>query len=554
MNETVLSFVFILFVAIAVTGFVLGLLAYLNTNNNYAPDIEELQNTTNNNASDIEELQKTKLSLTGGTLTGPLAFENEISTWKIANDRDGTLAIQSSTKGWSKDVDVPSASTATCVAMSTNGQFQIIGGDSIINTSTDYGQTWTSVSISPDVARCVSISNDGTKACYVTFNTNKVFTSNDGGLSWSNENNSVSQQWICVYLSGNGNIYVANGVDGVSISKDNGVTWINTFGFFASQLAINEDGSYINIGYGFTAYQSTDEGATWNIIGANITGTLLLFVSMSQSGQVQLLADSSPFPRMWLSTDFGANFVNITQPDNMRVQHAVVSGDGKHIVIALIDSIPNGVLQSDIYTSIDNGVSWTKQNTVMLDIVSTFAGTFSVSFDATYGKCIMIPRDEYAPGISTLASFGSLGLLKCDAQMLVKSVSYVPDYVHVAADSSYVYSDIVSASLDTGFSRNRNVEEIYIYGTLTILPESTTSTYLFVPDGINTVNLPTISESLYGRVLQFANQSNTNDITIASTDPMYVSGSVAPVNPYILLASPFTLVDFTASALGWIIS
>jgi photosystem II stability/assembly factor-like uncharacterized protein len=161
----------------------------------------------------------------------------------------------------------------TCDSNCTN--IAAAAGANYIYTSNDSGVTSTQqVNVTKQDWKSVASSRDGTKLVAVA-KSSFIFTSSDGGMVWTNQTKSSAQAWSSVACDINCTNIVAVVENGfIHTSNDSGVTWTERYvnaGWTA--VASSADGSKLiaaagqgNGPHDGYIYLSNDSGVTWTLV------------------------------------------------------------------------------------------------------------------------------------------------------------------------------------------------------------------------------------------------------------------------------------------------
>ena len=285
-----------------------------------------------------------------------------------------------------RELNTPRANQTFQCCMSSNGVFQYItdqvGGN--VYKSTDKGNSWTTIQIPGTTAlRWICCSSDGTNVALTdisTGGTGYVWTSADGGVTFTRQTASGSRAWRGIACDTTGTKLVAAdfGSGGyIYTSTDSGVTWTQRTGAGASQwysVACSADGTKIlasNYSNGRMSV-SLDSGATWT---ASITAVF--------AGAASFVGCSSDFSKLYISlngggpsttyssTNGGLNWTSMGAPW-VSYRNIAVSSDGTVIVVAN-DTGAGSVI------STDSGATW---NTLPNTVNKYFIGA-AISSDAS---------------------------------------------------------------------------------------------------------------------------------------------------------------------------
>jgi len=248
-----------------------------------------------------------------------------------------------------------------------SGKLQIAVGDSAFSISTNYGLTWTpKQEFSIYNLRTVAISEDGTYILTGGSGT-PLFYSNDGGSTFNPANGTpATDYWFQISVSNSGQYQTATGPPNtVYISNNYGATFTTTtitgLGGSANYLAMSYNGKYQSITFGNNIYVSNDYGNSWNQIDlSGITNPpgQLQGISMSGNGQIQMALDGTGTGYIYKSTDYGNTWTNVyTILETNSLYFISVSESGQYQLIPNYNSgSSNG---GSIWISNDYGVNWT---------------------------------------------------------------------------------------------------------------------------------------------------------------------------------------------------
>lgn len=276
-------------------------------------------------------------------------------------------------------------------------------------TSTDGGATWVertaagshawrSVASSSDGSKLVAVNDDydDTNSVYIS----SLYTSTDGGVTWTYQSNAGARRWISVTSSGDGvKLAAVSHLGYVYTSTDGGTTWTERTGAGTNGwyfVTMSTDGTKLLLG-GFHTdlYASTDDGGTWT--------------SLSKYGDWFGAALSADGNRLVASADYlytARVIVTITPPSNLSPpvsshnnwtertsaglhdwNDIASSADGMKLIAADVHNYDcsGGFL----YTSTDSGVTWTArasaEGRVWQSVASSADGTKLVAADTCGG-------------------------------------------------------------------------------------------------------------------------------------------------------------------------
>ena len=179
-----------------------------------------------------------------------------------------------------------------------------------------------------------------------------LYTSVDGGLTWTDNASSGQAYWQVIATSYDGSHILASGNNTpVQLSADFGATWQATTlpsGNW-SNFVISDDGTHMAAAnYGDAIWESTDSGQTWTA-SASAGSRAWSGIAMSSDGTRQAASEQGQNGAVWLSTDAGVTWTASSSPAQYW-NSVASSADGVHLF---------ATSQSALYTSADAGATWT---------------------------------------------------------------------------------------------------------------------------------------------------------------------------------------------------
>lgn len=260
------------------------------------------------------------------------------------------------------------------VAVSATGQYQTTctyGTNTSIYYSNNYGSTWNAASGSPVVTTSSTVAMSGNGqyqlvALNATTNT-ALYLSSNYGQSWAattyfegfNKNGGKS------YLSYNGQyqFHISTGLPSrLAISSNYGASFtiasipINSY----TSICCSSNGQYVSVGNNSSSdiiYYSTDYGVTWasSTFNNTYTSMVIRFISSSPSGQFQIAigGSSGPSAITFNSNDYGATWTQISSISE-NPQTAACTSSCQYIIM--------GTYGSYLYYSKNYGSSWTQSS------------------------------------------------------------------------------------------------------------------------------------------------------------------------------------------------
>jgi hypothetical protein len=320
-------------------------------------------------------------------------------TYITVTQRSSSTLLVSSNGGASSYnfVGVSGLNSPTSVAMSADGQYQLIGDLGGAGTygwiyrSTNYGASWTQLGNSPGYKAWygVAISSTGQFQTVVgDINTGRIVISNNYGASWNNKN---TGRWRSIAMSADGRYQLAGSyLDYLFLSSNYGSTfnavifpWTALWGYGNTytwpsvavsstgqyMLAVNEYGGiWLSQNYGSTWTNQTGDGKNWSSC------------SMYPSGEIMFAAETNG--SIWRSSNYGGNWevVPNTGTRNYSSLTSTTILNGCPSPGTLIDEYCNGYDFQHIYA---DGNCGTYETT---DYNSTYCGfSYSYTCDCGYG-------------------------------------------------------------------------------------------------------------------------------------------------------------------------
>ncbi len=222
-------------------------------------------------------------------------------------------------------------------------------------TSTDSGATWVEQTNSANFAwRAVDISNDGMDLVAIGYGDDgldnyggHILTSSDGGETWIVQQGAGMHRWASVTMSANGEKIVAVAKEQdpdtfetlpgyIYTSTDGGVTWTERTGAgerFWTDVTSSQNGVRVaavdgNNGY---VYTSNDSGVTWTQrTGAGARPWTA--IDASANGQRLVAVGTDTY--VYISDDSGATWVEQVGSGARDWKDVFISGNGEEIAVA----------------------------------------------------------------------------------------------------------------------------------------------------------------------------------------------------------------------------
>ena len=233
--------------------------------------------------------------------------------------------------------------------------------------TTNLVENWTSL----------AMSSDGGKIAASSF-ISGVFTSTDGGTTWTNVGSPDPIHWSALVSADGGNLVAAFYEGGIYTSTNWGVDWLPSSAPTNAWncLAASADGTRLVAGAspGFL-FCSTNSGATWQCP----------FVTYSNLTTWTNITTTTTNKTTWTNTTI---YTNITVSTNFSSPYdfwqSVASSASGDLLLAASSGTNSLVSPTfgEIYASTNGGVTWAPQNTVLATNLIT-TDTFSVSVITT---------------------------------------------------------------------------------------------------------------------------------------------------------------------------
>jgi len=212
-----------------------------------------------------------------------------------------------------------------------DGQVQVaVANPGNIYVSYDFGQSWKAVGELKNYNGC-AVSSTGQYMLACAYG-DYIYRSEDYGKTWTQTG--PQGNYNSCAISSTGQYAIACSGTGAYISSDFGQTWTqkgDAVTMFGS--AISEDGKYILAAASYRGlWGSSDFGQTLTKIGNN-QNIGYYSVALSASGERQIYSPANGNGYIYLSSDYGDNFSQVSFYANIRYNIST-SSDGKYILIA----------------------------------------------------------------------------------------------------------------------------------------------------------------------------------------------------------------------------
>jgi|GEM_PF-6896816 len=245
----------------------------------------------------------------------------------------------------------------TSVCSSSTGQ--IIYASSALDNlykSTDYGESFSKLTNSPQYGSACTCSSDGSKViAYDNSGGYYLYISTDGGSSWTSKGSLNQFANTCAIKTSNNFQYIVLVVNNgyIWISTDYGDTWTQkgeSRGWRG--CTVSDDGSkMIAVEAGGRIWASTDYGSTWSQKSSG-NGPLTAICGNSDLSKCYICKYGG---KIFTTTDLGVNLSEISSSSTANYLTISCDSDSRKILAGLGD---NGVIVSE-----DEGSSWTAYNT-----------------------------------------------------------------------------------------------------------------------------------------------------------------------------------------------
>jgi photosystem II stability/assembly factor-like uncharacterized protein len=263
----------------------------------------------------------------GGTASGTGTYDQCAETFTIATKYSfpglTDLQVQALT--------VSSSSDARLYAATSSGLF----------TSSNSGGTWTLQNAGlTGVLRMVAT---GTKV--FAAKANGISYSPDRGLTWSQANSGLTDTNVTALIISGANIFAGTKNGGVFLSTNSGTSWsaVNNGLTNTSVTALAVSGSDLYVGTEGGAFHSTDNGANWVRIAANITNT---FISLAATGTNLYAGTSSG---LLYSADKGTTWTSVVSDGLTNANVTLLTAAGTDVYARTAGGV---------FYSANNGTKW----------------------------------------------------------------------------------------------------------------------------------------------------------------------------------------------------
>jgi len=186
--------------------------------------------------------------------------------------------------------------------------FAALGGTPKMRLSTDFGETWSDINIGLTGVGYLSLAVIDTDIFTGEWGTQRgVFKSINYGANWSQTG--LNNRNIFTLAAMESNLLAGVDNSGFQFSSNNGTSWIEAGFTNEDVFAIEVIDNNIFVSAQSGVFRTTDLGINWTPAGNNLpTNKVLTFAVYGNN----LFASTQNFG-IWLSTDFGGNWTNISE-------------------------------------------------------------------------------------------------------------------------------------------------------------------------------------------------------------------------------------------------
>jgi photosystem II stability/assembly factor-like uncharacterized protein len=192
-----------------------------------------------------------------------------------------------------------------------------------------------------------------------------VYRSTDGGASWTQVNNGITEPCIETFAVSGSKLFVGTTYfTGVFVSSDSGATWTSVnsgmHGSRVEALAVSDSHMFAGTAYYGGLFHSTNDGSSWTQVDSNLFDSDVRALSSAPA------ADGTGGRRIFAATDNG---VYVSQDNasswtragslglvNVFAVSTAFGGSGQTSIFA-------GTWSSGVFRSTDDGATWTAINT-----------------------------------------------------------------------------------------------------------------------------------------------------------------------------------------------
>ena len=322
---------------------------------------------------------------------------------------------------------------ASCTS---SGQYMAgITNNNLFLASTDYGQTFTQVSIpmtSIGYMRNFATTSNG-QTIYVSGTDFNMYRSTDYGQSFSPVTTGYEGSPFRAIVSSSDGTYVFAGSDtgsDVIMSTDSGVTWSNHGGMslYWESMACSSNGTYVyGVGYDSAIsenvmYKTSNSGSSWSKVPTFVSdpaNNAMVSVSCNSTGQYVVVTAGTD--GIYRSADYGSTWslVNGNSGGAIGVNWVSIASDasGANLIAAEFTN-------ACIYNSTDSGTTWT-----VINLWLNQNNAVAISQNGTYR---IICSEDYYTVINQFSSQVTSPWTLTNGKYL-KKVMIASDNLHMAA-------------------------------------------------------------------------------------------------------------------------
>ena len=411
---------------------------------------------------------------------------------------------------------VIAASAKTSVAMSANGQYQLVGASAYYYTSSNYGISWTTSTPSSIGITSVAMSSTG-QYQLITFGTNttntntatnstNIYASSNYGSSFSFITPTINNiDCQCIALSATGQYqvvgYGGSSQGNIYLSSNYGSSWIQPSGIsnlYFKTVSISANGQYQTAAIGCrqggsavagtttgNIYSSTNYGSTWSAVGP--TTLSWQSISMSANGQYQVACSSSSGTgttgTIWFSNNYG-NLYSWTQLNtNNNVWNSVSISSNCQYIYACAGSSNYVYTYTTPYPNMAITGYTNSTSTLTGSLVVYGSGGMGIGGNAFIGGNLNIARDASFNGNLNIARDASF-----NGNLTVGKLTYLIGNLSIGKTTN-------SYALDLNGNFNQSGATTFSTGTgaITLAGAVTASAGITIPSGQTLTNTGGIS-------------------------------------------------------------
>ncbi len=248
--------------------------------------------------------------------------------------------------------------------------------------STDNGVSWSQInnSLSNDLVRTWVVNSAGN--IFAGTYGSGVFLSTNNGTSWSQVNNGLGNNDVfALTINSAGYIFAGTDSEGVYLSTNNGASWTQINNGLTNlslrQIAINSSGYIFAATWGGGVYLSTNNGASWTPVNNGLTNADVQSLAINSSGYIFAGTYGSG---VFLSTNNGTSWTQINSglPNITEIYAIVINSSGS--IFAATGYYTNG-----LYLSTNNGASWSLTGLSNYNVSALAINSSGYVIAGTYG-------------------------------------------------------------------------------------------------------------------------------------------------------------------------